>query len=271
MSIGTNIRSLREEKKLTQEKLAEMVDVTFQAVSAWERDIYLPETDKLIRLAEALDVSLSAIVDDRIRDLKTTKEIFNWEHMKTHVKTTARNLGMYETLRALDFAAEAHGGQKRKNSEVPYIYHPLNVACHALAMNITDDEIIAACLLHDVVEDCGKRVDDLPVNDEVKRLVLLVSHEKTTPENRGKAMKAYFDAIAKDPKASLIKCLDRCNNLTTISWGLGREKQYRMLAETEKYFPTLLSVIKADPRYNNASWLLQYQMESMLDIYKRMI
>jgi len=30
-------------------------------------------------------------------------------------------------------------------------------------------------------------------------------------------------------------------------------------------------VIKAEPEYSNASWLLKYQMESMLDIYKRLM
>ena len=44
MSIGSNISGLRKAKKLTQEKLAEKLGVTFQAVSSWERDEYLPET-----------------------------------------------------------------------------------------------------------------------------------------------------------------------------------------------------------------------------------
>lgn len=111
----------------------------------------------------------------------------------------------------------------------------------------------------------------LPVGDEAKEIVRLVSHEKTTPENRDKMMKAYYNAIAANPKAALVKCIDRCNNLTTMSWGLSRGRIYRMITETELYFPKLLKVIKAEPEYSNASWLLQYQMESMLDIYKRLM
>ena len=72
-------------------------------------------------------------------------------------------------------------------------------------------------------------------------------------------------------KAALIKCLDRCNNLTTMSWGLSREKIFRMIKETEKYYPRLLDVVKATPEYNNAAFLLKYHMESMLDIYKRLL
>ena len=44
-----------------------------------------------------------------------------------------------------------------------------------------------------------------------------------------------------------------------------------MILETEKYYPALLKAIKSTVEYNNAAWLLQYQIESMLDIYKRLM
>ena len=140
MSIGTNIKTLREERKLTQEQVAEELGVSFQAVSSWERDEYRPDTDKLIRLAEVLDVSVSAIAEEKRRVFKTKEAIYNWEHMKTFVKTSARNFGLKDTLKAVDYAVEAHEGQKRKKSDTPYIYHPLNIACHALSMGIREDE-----------------------------------------------------------------------------------------------------------------------------------
>ena len=164
-----------------------------------------------------------------------------------------------------------HKGQKRKRSVIPYIYHPLNLACHALSMDIREDEIIAACLLHDVVEDCGKTLDELPVNDETKELVRLLTHEKVPEDKRDEVMEAYYSAIEENPKAVLIKCLDRCNNLTTMSWGLSRDRIYRMIKETEQYYPKLIEAIKATTEYNNAAWLLRYQIESMLDIYKRLM
>lgn len=271
MSIGSNIRRFREEHKLTQEQVADRIGVTFQAVSSWERDEYRPDTDKLIRLAELFDISVSALVEDKTNVFKPKDTIYNWEHMKTYVKSTAKARGLNDTLKALDFAVDAHQGQTRKRSEVPYIYHPLNIACHALAMDIIDDDIIAACLLHDVIEDCGKTADELPVSDAARSLVVLLTHEKTTPENRDKVMRAYYKAIAADPKAAFIKCLDRCNNLTSMAWGLSRDRIYRMIRETEEYYPSLIKVVRATPEYNNAAWLLQYQMESMLDIYKRLM
>ena len=271
MSIGSNIKSLREERKLTQEQIAEAMGVSFQAVSAWERDEYKPDVDKLIRLAEVLDVSISAIAEEKRKTFKTKEAIYNWEHMKTYVKTTAKNLGLTNTLKAVKFAEEAHMGQKRKRSDIPYIYHPLNLACHALSMNINDDAIIAACLLHDVVEDCGVTYDDLPVNDELTEIVRLLTHDKIPPENRDAILKEYYSQIATNPKATLVKCLDRCNNITTMSWALSRERIYRTIKETEEYYPKLLNAIKVTPEYNDAAWLLRYQIESMLDIYKRLM
>lgn len=57
---------------------------------------------------------------------------------------------------ALNLASHAHGGQKRKGTEVDYISHPIAVS--ALVMEFGGDEdqaIIALC--HDMVEDCGRQ------------------------------------------------------------------------------------------------------------------
>ena len=58
------------------------------------------------------------------------------------------------------FAAKAHDGMLRKGTNTPYIVHPREAA--AIAASITDDEhVIAAALLHDVMEDCGVTEEEL--------------------------------------------------------------------------------------------------------------
>ena len=44
-----------------------------------------------------------------------------------------------------------------------------------------------------------------------------------------------------------------------------------MIRETEKYYPPLMKVVKDTPEYNDAAWLLKYQMDSTIDIYKRLM
>lgn len=277
MSIGENIARLRKENGLTQEQLAEKLGVSFQAVSSWERDEYKPELEKFIELTEKLKVPATAILEEKSATFNTKEAVYDWEHMKTYVKTFAKTAKMENTLKALDFALEAHAGQTRKNSEVPYIVHPLNMACHALAMGIKEDEVIAGILLHDVIEDCHKEdgskytPEDLPVNNGARKIVALMTCPKRTPETRDEVLTAYYETLATYPKAALVKLIDRCNNLTTMSWGLPRWKIYRMIRETEKYYPALMKVVKDTPEYNDAAWLLKYQMDSTIDVYKRLM
>lgn len=58
MSIGERIRTLRQEKSLSQGQLAQQLSVTRQAVSKWEQDLSSPDTLNLVKLADALDTEV---------------------------------------------------------------------------------------------------------------------------------------------------------------------------------------------------------------------
>lgn len=61
---------------------------------------------------------------------------------------------------AIAFAAQMHSGAVRKGTDIPYIVHPMEAA--AIAATITTDEsVLAAAALHDVIEDCGVSVEEL--------------------------------------------------------------------------------------------------------------
>ena len=64
MSFGENLRLIRKEKGITQEGLAEMLQVSRQAVSKWEAGTGYPETDKLLTIARELNVSLDYLMDN---------------------------------------------------------------------------------------------------------------------------------------------------------------------------------------------------------------
>lgn len=67
MTLGETIRTLRKNAGLSQEALAEKLGVSRQAVSKWENDNGMPETEKLITMAKLFDTSL----DDLIGEEKT--------------------------------------------------------------------------------------------------------------------------------------------------------------------------------------------------------
>ena len=167
MTLAERLVASRKAGGYTQSEIAEKLGVSFQAVSLWERGETTPELDKLVELASLFGVSLDWLIAGRQEEriLPEFEELlldrlFDEQHMYTYVKTYANVREMPQTVKALAFAREQHKGQVRKGRDnVPYIYHPLLMACHALALGLDDDDIVAASLLHDVCEDCGQASD----------------------------------------------------------------------------------------------------------------
>ena len=60
-SIGQIIRELRQERNITQEELAELISVTPQAVSKWEREVGYPDIAQIVPLANVFGVSTDVL------------------------------------------------------------------------------------------------------------------------------------------------------------------------------------------------------------------
>jgi (p)ppGpp synthase/HD superfamily hydrolase len=82
------------------------------------------------------------------------------------------------TRRAIDFAEEHHGRQRRAGDGAPYLVHPLEVASY-LERAGYPDSAVAAAVLHDVLEDTDVDRSDLEsvFGPEVSDLVAVVSDD----------------------------------------------------------------------------------------------
>lgn len=278
MQIGERIQKLRKKQGLTQAALAERLFVTPQAVSQWERDITIPDTDKLADIAAVLHTTVNKLTAGEASELDWTiaDALFSPEHMYSRIAVTSELEGLRETSVALRFMKKAHEGQYRKPSlfsdtKVPYITHPLMMACHAHALGIREDKILATILLHDVCEDCGVAPEDLPFSEEVREAVRLLSFQVMPSETRADAKKRYYAAIAENRIARIVKILDRCNNISTMASSFTQKKLVAYVDETETYVMPLLEQAKyAIPEYADAFYLLKYHMRSVLESIKAM-
>ena len=68
LSLSENIRSLRKQRKMTQEKLAEALGVTVGAVYKWESGQSQPELNLLVEMADFFDTSVDMLLGYRIQD-----------------------------------------------------------------------------------------------------------------------------------------------------------------------------------------------------------
>ena len=64
--LGENIKSLRKEKGLSQEELAIKLNVVRQTVSKWEKGLSVPDSEMLIHLADALEVSVTELLGEKV-------------------------------------------------------------------------------------------------------------------------------------------------------------------------------------------------------------
>ena len=274
-AVGDRIRKARKAKGFSQERLGEELGVSFQAVSNWEQGKVMPDTERLPILAGTLGLSLDDLFaeeDKEPRKWELKPVNFDAEHMFTFVKTRAKDLGMAKTLAVMSLLKEAHKGQPRRSEygfETTYTVHPLTLACHALAMGLENDDLIAACVAHDMLEDTSVRAEDLPegpVRDTV-RLVSKNEYDQGRPDWEDR----YYENIRKNPLACLVKCLDRVHNVAGMADSFSREKMAEYAENTDRYYPALLKAVKEQPEWNNAAWLLQYQLRAMTEAFKRLL
>lgn len=74
IKIGRFLKELRNEKRLTQEQIAEQLNVSGRTVSRWETGSNMPDIGMLVELAEFFDVNISEIIDGERKSEKMTQE-----------------------------------------------------------------------------------------------------------------------------------------------------------------------------------------------------
>ena len=136
-------------------------------------------------------------------------------------------------MRAADFAERAHRKQRRKDAEAtPYVNHVVEVG-YLLAQAGCDDEVVAAGLLHDTIEDTGVTYAELAgeFGTRIADLVAAVTDDKSLPKQERKERQVEH---ARDASADVgaIKTADKTSNLRSIhaappaGWSMERRVEY---------------------------------------------
>lgn len=156
---------------------------------------------------------------------------------------------------AVRWAVELHYGQDRDGDDpMPYIFHPISVANRLRsACKVTDQDQLAAAILHDVVEETEATIEDVRIRfgPGVARLVEeLTRREPSAEEAAGLSKKKMWELRTKllledisrmSPEAQRIKLCDRIDNLLEA-------RETRTKAKYERYLAQTRLVLKVIPR-----------------------
>lgn len=112
MTIGERIQDLRIEKGLTQERLAEMLEVSRQSVSKWELGQAVPEVDKIIRMSELFDVSTDKILLRDVTDEAIVRNPLHLGSVYLVVKDFERSVDFYEKFLGVSVGSRCRSGNK---------------------------------------------------------------------------------------------------------------------------------------------------------------
>jgi guanosine-3',5'-bis(diphosphate) 3'-pyrophosphohydrolase len=141
---------------------------------------------------------------------------------------------MKREIDAILFAAESHTGQVRKDGHTPYVNHPLEVM-HLLAHagEISDEDVLVAAVLHDVIEDTTVTAQEISdrFGERVAKIVIELTDDKSlTKEERKKEQLTGAGQLS--PEARLVRISDKICNIYDIlyapplNWGIERRIDY---------------------------------------------
>ena len=159
---------------------------------------------------------------------------------------------------AIIFAAKAHDGMRRRKSDSPYVLHPLEAA--VIVGTMTDDQhVIAAAVLHDVVEDAGIAMDEIGqrFGTRVRQLVESETENKREdlpPEDTWRVRKEESLRVlanTEDPAVWMIWIGDKLANIRAIyrDWNVEGDGMWQRFHQSDPsvqawYYTTIAELTK---------------------------
>jgi (p)ppGpp synthase/HD superfamily hydrolase len=174
--------------------------------------------------------------------------------------------GHLMAVRAMDLAAGYHIGV-RKDKVTPEFAHQVAIVNYLRTLEPSlrhPDATFAVGFLHDVPEDYHLSLEVVgaeftpQIRESVWRLTKVFGGTKKDPV-------AYFDAIAEDPIASIVKGGDRVHNQQSMPGVFSETKQREYITESQDFIIPMLKVARRrfpdqEPAYENLKHLLRSQI-----------
>ena len=185
------------------------------------------------------------------------------------IKGVAVSKKMVNTQKALPLAAKYYDGLQRKSGD-PLILHPLRVCSYLLSLNISNDEMCAAAILHEIINRCNLPCNGVEIltkyhlNPKVLDYIRLLANSEHYP------LETYYSALIEYPEVLLLKLSNRAHTCTTLI-NSSTEEIKKYVDECESFlYPLCEYGMKHYPQYSNQIQLMYYHISSICNIVKHL-
>jgi len=241
MTIGERIKQLRKKNGLTQEKLADYLCVSYQAVSKWECGLSSPDLALIVPLAKLLNVTT-----DELLGATTKNQDTRYEELEKHYIETFQNGNMDMRINILEIAIKEYPGNMKWLNRYAW-----GIWCHAIEKNLpsetfeqereraiklfdvvienTDNDEIKANAITGIVQClCGKGY-----KKEARKYVELFPDTKVIPSEKEKLLGMCLegDEQTKHKQHYLEGCLGVL--IRELLWGGLAKNEYTCVAAEE--------------------------------------
>ncbi|HWM09500.1 MAG TPA: HD domain-containing protein [Solirubrobacteraceae bacterium] len=168
------------------------------------------------------------------------------------------------TRLALEFAAARHTGQRRRGDLAPFILHPLEVANLLRGRDYSDD-VVAAGVLHDVIEDGGVSPDELEERFGARVAALVTAVTEPSPEGSYRDRKARLrEAVADaEPDAIAIFAADKVAKLRELRMVIATTPDYVADQEQLEHYWASLDLLERTRGGDPFVRQLRFELEAL--------
>ena len=201
-----------------------------------------------------------------------------FDHEKTVLKYFLLGKGYFEAIKALGYIEQTNERlppekRYRKDKVTPNLHHQIRVALSIIQLNgVMDEELCIICaLLHDVQEDL--HISKSEIEELFGRKVAEIVWRLTKKYiNIVKNKEAYIHDMSECQVTSLVKGVDRLDNLSTMIGVFSLEKQLEYAEEAEKLFlPMIKKASKYFPSQIHAYTQISLTMKRQIEITRKYV
>ncbi len=161
--------------------------------------------------------------------------------------------------RAELLAKTRHAGTLKRDGTTPFTRHLEDVVSHLKGLGITDDDLLCAGWLHDILEYTDTSFDDIydQFGSQVAVIVSTLSKDMSLPRKRRE--QAYLAQLRDSSYgAKLVKLCDISANLGDLKgWNVSRSKKIRQMRQKRRYASIIRDELITNKRYPRTITLLE--------------